>query len=281
MPNIGAYHPIIVHFAITLLTLGVVFRWVSLTGRAPFTGPAAATCLLLGAAAAFLAVHSGTDAHGPVERIPGVRQAVMDHEDAGKWARNVFLIVALLEIVALVAHRRWVNVARVALWGSAVVGVFGFAALVKTADRGGDLVYSYAGGVGTRSGDAADVTRLYLAGLYQAAQQARAQHDSAHAAELFAQLERQFPNDTNVRLLAIESLVRDRHDARTALSALARFSMRGEDRRLQLRVGFLKADAYVAVGKPDSARAVLEQLGTAFPDMRQRIKDRERMINDP
>jgi len=97
---------------------------------------------------------------------------------------------------------------------------------------------------------------------------------------LFAQLERQFPNDTNVRLLAIESLVRDRHDARTALSALARFSMRGDDRRFQLRVGFLKADAYVAVGKPDSARAVLEQLGTAFPDMRQRIKDRERMIND-
>src|SRR6266516_4674283 len=109
MPNIGAYHPIIVHFAITLLTLGVVFRWVSLTG------PAAATCLLLGAAAAFLAVHSGTDAHGPVERIPGVRQAVMDHEDAGHWARNVFLVVALLEIAALVAKKRSVQIARVAL----------------------------------------------------------------------------------------------------------------------------------------------------------------------
>jgi hypothetical protein len=47
-----------------------------------------------------------------------------------------------------------------------------------------------------------------------------------------------------------------------------------DDRRLQLRVGFLKADAYVAAGKPDSARAVLERLGTAFPDMQQRIKER-------
>src|SRR5712691_3491959 len=244
MPNIGPYHPIIVHFAIALVVLGVIFRWVSLTGRAPFTGPAAATLLILGAAAAFLAVHSGTDAHGPVERIPGVRQAVMDHEDAGHWARNVFLIVALLEIIALAAKKRSVQIARVALWGSAVVGLFGFAAILKAADKGGDLVYAYAGGVGIRSGDTADVNRLYLAGLYQAEQQARAQHDSAHAAELFAQLERQFPNDTNVRLLAIESLVRDRHDARMALSALARFSMRGDDRRLQLRVGFLKADAY-------------------------------------
>jgi hypothetical protein len=214
------------------------------------------------------------DAHGPVERIPGVRQAVMDHEDAGKWARNVFLVVALLEIAALFAKKRSVQIARVALWGSAVVGIFGVAAIVKTADRGGDLVYSYAGGVGIRSGDTADVNRLYLAGVYQAAQQARAQHDSARAAALFAQLEREFPNDTNVRLLAIESLVRDKDNGRAALSALSRFPVRGDDRRLQLRIGFLKADAYVAVGKPDSARVVLEQLGNAFPDMQQRIKDR-------
>ncbi len=278
MPNIGAYHPIIVHFAITLLTLGVVFRWVSLTGRAPFTGPAAATCLLLGAAAAFLAVHSGTDAHGPVERIPGVRQAVMDHEDAGHWARNVFLVVALLEIGALVAKKRSVHVARVALWGSAVVGIFGFAAILKAADKGGDLVYEYAGGVGIRTGDTADVNRLYLAGVYQAAQQARALHDSTRAAALFTQLEREFPTDTNVRLLAIESLLRDRDNARAALTALARFPMRPDDRRLQLRVGFLKADAYAAVGKPDSARVVLERLGSAYPDMQARINERLRNV---
>jgi len=274
MPNIGAYHPIIVHFAIALLIVGVIFRWVSLTGRAPFTAPAAATLLILGTVAAYLAVHSGTDAHGPVERIPGVRQAVMDHEEAGKWARNVFLVVALLEIAALFAKKRSVQIARVALWGSAVVGIFGVAAILKTADRGGDLVYAYAGGIGIRSGDTADVNRLYLAGLYQAAQQARAVHDSVRAAALFAALEREFPTDTNVRLLAIESLLRDRNDARAALTALGRFPASPDDRRLQLRLGFLKADAYVAVGKPDSARAVLGQLGTAYPDMQQRIKDR-------
>ena len=274
MPNIGSYHPVIVHFAIAFLIVGVIFRWVSLTGRAPFTGPAAATLLILGAAAAFLAVHSGTDAHGPVERIPGVRQAVMDHEDAGHWARNVFLVVALLEIAALFAKRRSVQIARVALWGSAVVGIFGFAAILKAADKGGDLVYDYAGGVGIRSGDTTDVNRLYLAGLYQAAQQARAQHDSARAAALFAQLEREFPNDTSIRLLVIESLVRDTDNGRAALAALARFRVPADDRRMQLRIGFLRADAYVAIGKPDSARVVLQQLGNAFPDMQQRINER-------
>src|SRR5436190_1955627 len=68
MPNIGAYHPVIVHFVIVLLILGVIFRWISLTGRAPFTAPAATTLLLLGALAALLAVHSGRDA--PLSRRP-------------------------------------------------------------------------------------------------------------------------------------------------------------------------------------------------------------------
>ena len=274
MPNIGVYHPVIVHFAIVLLIVGAIFRWVSLSGRAAFTGPAAATLLLAGALAAALAVHSGLNAHGPVERIPGVRQAVGEHEDAGTWARDVFLIVAALELVALAAKGRSLNVARGALWVSALVCILGVAALVKAAERGGDLVYNYAGGVGIRSGDTADVTRLYLAGLYQAAQQARAQNDSARAAALFGQLAHQFPNDTTVRLLAIESLVRDRNDGRAALSALSRFTVRPDDRRLQLRVGFLKADAYVAVGKPDSARTTLERLAHDFPDMQQRIESR-------
>ncbi len=146
--------------------------------------------------------------------------------------------------------------------------------MFEAAEHGGDIVYRYAGGVGTRSGDSADVSRLYLAGLYQAAQQARARHDSARAAELFGELARRFPGDTNVRLLVIESLVRDKNDGQAALTALAQVSVATDDRRLRLRVGFLRADAYVGLGKADSARTVLEQLATAFPDMQERIKDR-------
>ena len=278
MPDIGVYHPAIVHFAVALLVLGVLFRWVSLTGRAAFTGPAAATLLLLGTVAALLAVRSGDNAHGPVERIPGARQAVVDHEEAGDWARNVFLVVAALELIGLFTRRRRMNVARGALWGSAIVGVFGVAALYKAGNRGGDLVYRYAGGVGTRYGDSADVNRLYLAALYQAAQQARARHDSARAAELFGQLWRQYPADTTVRFLYIESLLRDRHDGRAALQALTNLQVAPGDRRLRLRHGFLKVDAFLATGRPDSARATLEQLARDFPDV-PRIQERMRMIN--
>ena len=273
MPNIGLYHPAIVHFAVALLVAGALFRWISLSGRAAFTGPAASVLLLAGTLAAAAAVKSGLDGHGPAERIPGARQAVVDHEDAGIWARNVFLVVAALELLALATRRRNLNVARGALWGSAVVCVFGAGALYKAGDRGGDLVYRYAGGVGTRYGDTADVNRLYVAALYQKAQQARAQHDSAMAAELFDQLATQYPSDTTARFLYIESLVRDRRDGRGALRALAALQVAPGDRRLRLRHGFLKVDAFLATGRADSARTTLEQLARDFPDV-QRVKDR-------
>src|SRR2546427_9986537 len=131
MPNIGAYHPVIVHFVIALLILGVIFRWVSLSGRAAFTGPAAATLLILGAAIAALAAHSGLDAHGPVERIPGARRAVGEHEEWGKRTRNIFLIVGAIEIAALILARRGrPGKDRGALCGPATVGLIGLVAFV-------------------------------------------------------------------------------------------------------------------------------------------------------
>jgi uncharacterized membrane protein len=48
MPDIGPLHPIVVHFAIGLLVAGVALRWLSLTGRVRFAGPAAALLLLVG-----------------------------------------------------------------------------------------------------------------------------------------------------------------------------------------------------------------------------------------
>lgn len=273
MPNLAEFHPAVVHFAVALLVAGVIFRWISLTGRAAFTGPAAAVLLLVGTGAAVLAVKSGTDAHGPVERVPGARDAVIEHEDWGKRTRNLFLAVAALEILALGLARRSARVAKGMTVASALVGLAGGFALYEAGEHGGELVYAYAGGVGIRYGDTTDVNRLLLAGLYHSAQQARTLHDSARAAELFGELARRFPEDTTVRFLAIESLIRDKHDGRAALAALARMSVPSDNQRLRLRYGFLKADAFLAVGRPDSARATLEQLARDFPDV-QRIKDR-------
>src|SRR2546423_135199 len=168
MPALAPLHPQIVHFAIALLFCGVLFRWLSFvgTGGLAFTGAAAATLLLVGTAAAVLAVQSGLAAHGPVERVPGARAAVQNHEEWGQRTRNIFLGVALLEIVALAVRRtRYGTYQRAVLVASGVAGLAGAYALYQAGDKGGDLVYSYAGGVGIRTGDPGDIGHLLMAGL--------------------------------------------------------------------------------------------------------------------
>src|SRR2546425_1750022 len=88
MPNIGAYHPIIVHFAIALVILGVIFRWVSLTGRAPFTGPAAETVMILLAATDGLVSHAGTclqETEGTIAVVHPPDRSRGAAEQHGRW----------------------------------------------------------------------------------------------------------------------------------------------------------------------------------------------------
>jgi uncharacterized membrane protein len=270
LPNLGFWHPQIVHFVIALLIVGVLLRLISLTGRFPFTGPAAATLLLLGTAAAVVAVQSGTDAHEAVERIPGIRAAVNEHEDAGHDTRNVFLVVSALELVALGLGkrpvRRWVLVA------SGVVGLAGMWPVYRAGALGGELVFRYAGGVGTYYGDTTDVQRLVLAGLYQEAMTERAANHPDAAAAAFEQLAAKYPDDPSIQLLRAQSLVVDQHDGRAALAALARITVPA-DNRFRFQYDYTKADAYVAAGAVDSARATLEALSQAFPN-NPRIKQR-------
>jgi uncharacterized membrane protein len=272
MPNLASLHPQVVHFVVVLCLVGVALRWVSLTGKVPFAGPAATTLLLLGAMAAWLAVSSGTAAHQPVESIPGVGAAVRAHEDWGHRARTVLLVVAAIELAGLLlvrlpTFRRWVHIV------SAVVGLFGAAAVWEAGQKGGELVYSYAGGPGLRTGDTADIARLFTAGLYEQALVDRARHQPVAAAELIEVLARRSPGDTAIELLRIESLLKDRQDAVGTLAALNSLHLSADDPRLQVRAGLLTVDAYVAAGQPDSARAVLRRLIAAFP-MSQRLKDR-------
>ena len=70
MPNLGSLHRQIVHFVVGLLLVGVALRWIALTGKVPFAGPAATTLLLLGTVAAVLAVSSGTVLRRLVAQFP-------------------------------------------------------------------------------------------------------------------------------------------------------------------------------------------------------------------
>jgi uncharacterized membrane protein len=272
MPNIASFHPQIVHFIVVLGFVGVGLRILSLVLKIEWIKPAATVALLAAAVSGVLAARSGDEAHGPAERIPGARTAVEEHEELGERARNIFLLVAGFEILAL-AMRKKEKVHRLALVGSALTGVVAAFFLFEAAEHGGELVYSYAGGVGTRSGEPADVKRLLVAGLYNASRTDRQAGDSASAARLTEELARQMPEDLGVQLLAARSLLIDRHDPTAAMAALNGMRVPSDNARIALQAGILRSDVYAAMGQPDSARAVLQQLTQQFPDnpMVQRV----------
>jgi uncharacterized membrane protein len=264
MPDIAPFHPQIVHFVIALGFVGVVFRLISITGRAAWTKPAATVLLLLAAAASVAAVQSGVRAHGPVERVPGAREAVHEHEELGKRSRNLFLVVAALEVAALALNRRE-RLARGLLIASGLGGIVASVVLYEAAEHGGDLVYAYAGGVGIRSGLSEDVHRLLVAGLYHQARVAREEGRREEADRLIQELVRQVPDDPAVALLMAESLLRDRQDPRSARMALVALAIPEDNERLVLRKGILQGEVLAALGERDSARAVLQDLQRRFP----------------
>lgn len=261
MPNIAVFHPQIVHFVIALFFVGLAFRLISLTGRMTWTHSAAAALLILSALASVAAAKSGDQAHGPAERVPGARELVEHHEETGERARNVLLVVAVLELAAVIFARQ-----KLVRGLAAVAGVVGAYFLYEAAEHGGEVVYSYAGGVGTRSGDSADVRRLLIAGLYHQSRLDREAGRPEEAARLTDEMVRRVANDPTVTYLAIESRIRDRKDPQGALTDLAAIQAPADNPRLVTRHGLLTAEALEAAGQRDSARAVLNALATRFPE---------------
>jgi uncharacterized membrane protein len=262
----GAYHPQVVHFAIALVFAGVAFRLLSLTGRAAFSGPAATTLILAGTLASFLAVQSGTAAHEPVERIPGVSGAVDDHETWGKRARNAFVVVSLVELAALVLTWRRHRLARSTALAAAAVGVLGLVVMYEAAEHGGSLVYSYAGGVGMRRGDAAGVNRLFIAGAHGQARQDLQAGETDKAMALIELAAERFPANAELQLLAAEWATDVQGDPAASLRRLDALSLPQEDTRSRIRAGIARANALAAQGNVAGARAVLQTLLGEFPD---------------
>lgn len=265
MPNIAALHPQVVHFVVALIVVGVLFRWLSLTLEATWLSPAALALVGLGTVASIVAVRSGIDAHGPVERVPGARAAVEEHEEWGERARNAFLLLLAVEAVAATLAIRQAGAAKVAKTAAAVAGLAAVLVLYKAGDAGGDLVYEFAGGVGIRSGNPADVGHLLIAAAYHQANVDRQAGKPADAASLIELVADRFPDQLELQLTRVEALLNDRKDPQGALARLDGMPIPTADTRMRVRAGILRARALTARGDATAARQVLETLKTEFP----------------
>lgn len=266
--TLAAMHPQVVHFTIVLTIVGALFRVISLLGRPKWISPAATTLILLAALSGYVSTQTGTAAHGPVERVPGARAAVQEHEEWGERTRNALFILAVIELVGVAMRNRpqikIVNA--VAAIGALVCVAF----VYEAGEHGGKLVYSYAGGVGIRTGDPVDVERLLLTGYYQEAMADRKAGKSESAAQLISAAASRNPSDPEWQMVAAESMLIDQKNPQAAIDALAALEPTPQ---LRLRKGMLQADAFEAMGRTDAAIAVLQALVSQTPNARvqQRI----------
>jgi uncharacterized membrane protein len=258
------WHPVVVHFVIAWLVAGVVLRGLSFLGRAPFSSQAASLFLVLGGILGLLAWWTGESASLAALQVPWAAAAVESHRSWGEWTVRLFFVVGVLEAVAFFLHRRGRE--RPVLLASAGLGTLGLVLLVTTANKGETVVYSYAGGVGLRSGDAADRDRLFLAGAFKLLDADRKDGRPGDAARLLEEMFRRYPGDIDVQLLLAESKLLDMKDPAAALETLGRISVPKEDRRLRLRHGLLLVDALLKKGQREAAGAALQTLRTDFPD---------------
>lgn len=263
IPNLAALHPQIVHFTIVLAIVGAAFRVISLLGKPAFASPAATTLLLLAAVSSVASTRSGTAAHGPVERVPGARAAVQEHEEWGDRTQAGLLALGVIELVGLAMRK--------SKYATTVNGIAAIGALIcvglvyETGEHGGKLVYSYAGGIGIRTGDEKDIQQLLLTGYYQQAMADRKAGRSDSAAQLINDAAKRFGSDPEIKLVAAESILLDQKNPKGALDALAAFE---PPPQLAARKATLQADAFEATGQKDAAIAVLQAVVSQRPNPR-------------
>jgi uncharacterized membrane protein len=269
--ELAALHPIVVHFALALLVAGVSFRCAWLGGellrsrRLEFAGPAACVLLFAGTVAAAVAVKSGELARGDAESVPGAASVVNEHGEWAEWTLRAFVVVSLLEASALTL-RRSTRVRHALTAASGVLGLLGLFLVYETGEHGGRIVYSHAGGVGTRTGDPEDVGRLLVAGLYQQSMLDRTEGRTEAAKALLELAAARFPDHLEVQLVLAEFQLEDKQEASLALQTLGRLTVPSDDAALRLRHGILTVDALLALDRQDEARAKLEQVRREAPD---------------
>ena len=74
-----------------------------------------------------------------------------------------------------------------------------------------------------------------------------------------------FPDQLELQLARVESLINDRKNPAAALARLDLIRVPTDDPRMRVRAGLLRSDALAAAGDVTAARQVLETLKSEFP----------------
>lgn len=147
IPSWDSLHPLIIHFPIALLLVAPVFAFIGIFKKGKMFSTAALILLLLGTAAAFIAVETGEAASELVVRTPEISRVLQHHAELAENTFKIFLALTLIFASILLLPRLLKKELRPSTSCSLQVGFLilymaGVLALVSTAHQGGTLVHS-------------------------------------------------------------------------------------------------------------------------------------------
>ncbi len=136
LPELYLLHPVIVHFPIALLSLGLFVEIVARKFKQWLPG-SASWLLWLGTLAAWVTVGFGLLAERTAPHIPLAWQTLELHEDLAYWTVGLFSVLSLWRWRLPSWKQNWFLPLWCVSWG----------VLLATAYQGGELVFSHGMGV--------------------------------------------------------------------------------------------------------------------------------------
>jgi uncharacterized membrane protein len=134
-------HALVVSFPVALLTMAVLFECASLALKKDGLRRTGFALLLVGVAAAGVAVLVGLQAEDAIDHGNAIHRLMEEHETLAFYTLGVFAVVALWR---LVREARMATGERIAAF---VLSLAGLALLADTGHHGGKMVFEHAAGV--------------------------------------------------------------------------------------------------------------------------------------
>jgi uncharacterized membrane protein len=143
MIDIQHIHPMIVHFPIALLIVGLLADALGLFSKKEFFSKAGFYLLILGTLGVIAAYVSGNMAGEGVTEAGSLKQALEIHEGAAELSVWLMVVAAIVRI-AFVVFKKYSGVLK---WGAFVLFLIGVLSMARTGYYGGELVFKHAAGV--------------------------------------------------------------------------------------------------------------------------------------
>lgn len=141
------WHPIIVHFAIALLSIAIITDFLYLISKKEHFWQIATYLLLLGTVSSIGAVLSGHQAQDAVLKNPEVDKLIAVHMTSGEITMWIFIVLIVIRFLFI----KFKLFDKSIKWVYYLIGIIGFAFLLRTGILGGEMVYVHGVGISEKT----------------------------------------------------------------------------------------------------------------------------------